>query len=283
MSIGSRLCRSAATLAMACGLVACGGSPEPVTEVRIPGLKYTGKVAALTVELSGHALDNAIKVNVEGHSCTVGPVTSAMFRTALCFIAVPATLQLPVEVRSGSDYLVYSTVVKVPAPQVTFTTTRGDFVIELDPAAAPITVKNFLSYVNKTPSFYDETIFHRVDPDVNHVVQAGGFRSGLIAKTGLADPITLESNNGLKNLRYTVGMARNNEFNSATSQFYVNLRDNTGFDYVNSSRPGYAVFGRVVSGWAVIDTIASQPTTTVEKYNNVPVTDITITSATQTQ
>ena len=116
----------------------------------------------------------------------------------------------------------------------------------------------------------------------NALIITDGFleSSGMVAKTGLAAPIDLESNNGLRNLRYSVGMARSTAVKSATSQFYVNLRDNTGFDYVSESAPGYAVFGRIVSGTDVIDLIASKPT---KQGTTVPVTDITITSATQTQ
>lgn len=264
-------------------LTACGGGQDPVTGVTAPGLRYTGSLTLLTLELSGNALDNSVNVYANNTKCTVATATSNTARSASCLIVVPASLQLPVRITSASDYTVYSTTLTVPAPQVTFKTTLGDFVMELDPSKAPITVKNFLGYVNKSPSFYNSTIFHRVEPSGNFVVQGGGFTSGMVTKSGQSTPIVLESNNGLKNLKYSVGMARSTAFNSATSQFYVNLRDNTSFDYVNENSPGYAVFGKVVSGMEVIDTIATKPTHTVGVYANVPVTDITVTSATQTQ
>lgn len=163
-------------------------------------------------------------------------------------------------------------------PQVSLLTNLGTVVMELNPTAAPITVENFLTYVNQTPSFYAGTIFHRVIR--NFVVQGGGFTSGtsLVPKTGLRAPIVLESNNGLLNERGTVAMARTVEANSATSQFYVNLANNEDLN-ARTTPPGYAVFGRVTSGMNVIDQIASQTT----NNQNVPVTDIRILSAVQTQ
>lgn len=168
-------------------------------------------------------------------------------------------------------------------PQVSLLTTLGTVVMELNPTAAPITVDNFLAYVNQTPSFYVGTIFHRVMP--GFVVQGGGFTSGntMTQKSGLRDPITLESNNGLLNDRGTVAMARTDIPNSATSQFYFNLVNNTSLNYASPTNPGYAVFGRVITGLNVIDQIASQPTRSSAGNNNVPVTDITVLSAVQTQ
>jgi len=178
---------------------------------------------------------------------------------------------------------VQQTSLTVPAPQVSLLTSLGTVVMELNPSAAPITVDNFLAYVNQTPSFYVGTIFHRVMP--GFVVQGGGFTSGntMTQKPGLQPPILLESNNGLRNDRSTVAMARTDTSDSATSQFYVNLVNNTSLNYVNPANPGYAVFGRVITGMSVIDQIASQPTRSSAGSNNVPVTDITVLSAVQTQ
>lgn len=136
-----------------------------------------------------------------------------------------------------------------------------------------------LDYVSS--GFYDGTVFHRVIP--GFVVQGGGFTTGITYKTPTYAPILLESNNGLSNLQGTIGMARTAVADSATSQFYVNLVDNTGLDYQSLTSPGYAVFGEVISGLSVIGSIADQPTTTVGVNANVPQTDITITSATETQ
>lgn len=154
--------------------------------------------------------------------------------------------------------------------------------LELNPTAAPLSVDNFLKYVNS--GFYTGTIFHRVIP--NFVVQAGGFTSGLTQMTPSFGPITLESNNGLKNLKGTLAMARTSDPNSATSQFYVNLVDNTSLDFVSSANPGYAVFGKVSSGLDVINAIGALPTGTSKDMagNNmadVPTTEVTITAMTR--
>ncbi len=163
-------------------------------------------------------------------------------------------------------------------PQLTLQTSLGAVVLDLNPALAPITVANMLAYANT--GFYDNTLFHRVM--AGFMVQGGGLTSGLVNVTPTYNPIVLESNNGLSNLRGTIAMARTNVADSATAQFFVNLVDNAFLNYSSSASPGYAVFGKVVSGMSVIDSIAQVPTKTVGTYANVPVTDITITSAQQT-
>lgn len=270
-------------------LASCGGGGEAVRGVEAVGLRYTGSLTAQSLRVTGDALTaNGIKVYANGGACSLDNSSSQTLRVATCLMVVPSSLSLPVRVTDRNDITLYSTTLTVPTPQVRIDTTLGRFVLELDPTRAPISVANYLSYVNRSPSFYVGTIFHRVDTTTNFVVQTGGFTAGLTPKTGQSDPITLESNVGLPNLLYTVGMARrgpdpgfpetDETKNSATSQFYVNLRNNTGFDYVSPQQPGYAVFGRVLSGTDVIDLIAAQPTT-----NNVPQSDITITAATQIQ
>ena len=163
-------------------------------------------------------------------------------------------------------------------PQLTLQTSLGSVVLELNPEQAPITVANMLAYANT--GFYDNTLFHRVI--AGFMVQGGGFTSGLVNEAPTYSPIVLESNNSLSNLRGTIAMARTNVANSATSQFFVNLVDNSFLNYSSSVNPGYAVFGKVVSGMSVIDSIAQVPTKTVGNYANVPVTDVTIISAQQT-
>ncbi|PIT81681.1 hypothetical protein B9Z40_11455 [Limnohabitans sp. 15K] len=194
---------------------------------------------------------------------------------------------MPLTVKDAAGQVVWQTTVVVPKPQVTLTTSSGAITLELDPAKAPITVNNFLSYVNS--GFYANTLFHRVVP--GFVVQAGGFNTGMVAKSELSPPIVLESNKGLSNLRATVAMARLGDdpkdpvrsANSATSQFFINLLDNTFLDYQDAERPGYAVFGTVVQGMSVADAMATLPTSTVNGFANVPLTEVTITSATQTK
>jgi peptidyl-prolyl cis-trans isomerase A (cyclophilin A) len=115
------------------------------------------------------------------------------------------------------------------------------------------------------------------------VVQGGGFTKGLVKKDGQKAAIVLESNVGLQNTRGTVAMARTYEPNSATSEFFVNLIDNTALDYQSASTPGYAVFGKVLNGMDVIDSIAAVPTATVGIFENFPTTDVTINFALRTQ
>lgn len=167
-------------------------------------------------------------------------------------------------------------------PTVCMQTSKGEMVVELFPTQAPVTAANFLRYVDE--GFYAGTLFHRVIP--GFVIQGGGFTSGLKYRMPTHDPIVLESNNGLKNLTYTLSMARTGIPNSATSQFFVNLVDNHGLDYNATVKDpnGYAVFGRVIHGTSVVEQIATVPTTAVLIPNvttlyNVPITEVVIRSA----
>src|SRR5262245_27245140 len=144
-----------------------------------------------------------------------------------------------------------------PAPQVSFATTRGEIVIELFTAQAPITTANFLKYVDA--GFYDGLIFHRVID--GFVVQAGGFDKTMSLRPTNA-PIKNEAGNGVKNTRGTLSMARTNDPDSADSQFFINLVDNASLDR-RAGSPGYAVFGKVVKGMDVVDAIAKVPTGSV--------------------
>jgi peptidyl-prolyl cis-trans isomerase A (cyclophilin A) len=263
-------------------LLGCGGgNGDPVTGVSASNLKYTGALSAVNLTLTGNALDNPVKVSANKTSCTVFAATSATSRAAQCILSLPTTRKVDIVVTSNSDYVLYTTTLTAPAPQVTLKTTLGDVVMELDSVAAPITVKNFLSYVSQNPSFYKDTLFHRVI--AGFMAQGGGFTTGMVQKTGLSPAIALESQNGLQNVRGSVAMARTSAADSATAQFFVNLVDNAFLNYSSSSSPGYAVFGKVISGMDVIDSMATKTTQTVGSNQNVPVTDITITSATQTQ
>ena len=182
---------------------------------------------------------------------------------------------LAVQLQDANGGVLLSKTFTVPHPQVQLQTTLGDMVFELYPAAAPASVRNYLQYVDG--GFYSGTLFHRVIP--NFVVQAGGYTTGLAFKPPTFASIALESNNGLKNARGTLAMARMNEPNTANSQFYLNLVNNTGLDYT-SNFAGYAVFGAVVSGLSVMDAIAGMPTaTTPGGVPDVPVTEIVILSA----
>jgi len=153
-------------------------------------------------------------------------------------------------------------------------TSKGDIVIELDKKAAPITVENFLRYVKE--GFYDGTIFHRVI--ANFMVQGGGFTADMVQKKP-HQPIVNEAKNGLKNDRGTVAMARTNNPDSATSQFFINHKDNIFLNYAGKSKPGYTVFGKVVEGMDVVDAIAAVKTTRKGRYSDVPAESVMIKSA----
>lgn len=161
-------------------------------------------------------------------------------------------------------------------PKVLMKTTKGDITIELYPDKAPITVKNFLSYVNS--KFYDGTIFHRVMK--GFMIQGGGLNAKLQEKTTKAS-IQNEAKNGLKNKRGTIAMARMSDPHTATSQFYINHVDNDGLDYGQASDGwGYCVFGKVIEGMDVVDAIADSPTMTKNRMGNVPRETIEIISVT---
>jgi cyclophilin family peptidyl-prolyl cis-trans isomerase len=165
-------------------------------------------------------------------------------------------------------------------PRVLMKTSKGDIVIELFADKAPITVNNFLSYVDE--KFYDGTIFHRVVK--GFVIQGGGLTADFVTKK-TKPPIKNEANNGLKNLRGTIAMARTSDINSATCQFFINLVDNPFLDHRDDTPEGfgYAVFGRVVSGLEVVDAIGNSPTMTYRGYRDVPRETITIISITRIQ
>ncbi len=161
-------------------------------------------------------------------------------------------------------------------PKVLLKTNKGDITLELDAEKAPKTVENFLSYVND--GFYNGTVFHRVIN--NFMIQGGGFEPGLKQKA-TKDTIENEANNGLKNDVYTVAMARTNDPHSATAQFFINIQNN---DFLNHTNPtpngwGYAVFGKVVDGTDVVDSIKTVKTGSKGFHQDVPVEDVIIESA----
>jgi len=161
-------------------------------------------------------------------------------------------------------------------PQVVLETNHGAIVIELYPEQAPKTVNNFLQYVNS--GFYNETIFHRVIS--GFMIQGGGFTVDMQQKTTQA-PIENEANNGLKNERGTIAMARTNQPHSATAQFFINTVDNSPLDHRSQTGSGwgYCVFGRVIKGMDVVDTIERLPTGNKGMYQDVPIAPAIITKA----
>ncbi|MBC17381.1 MAG: peptidylprolyl isomerase [Desulfovibrio sp.] len=161
-------------------------------------------------------------------------------------------------------------------PVVIMETTKGTIFVMLDAKAAPISVANFLTYVKA--GFYDNTIFHRVirSKQGMNIVQGGGFASPMQNKRALAPPIKIEDTNGLSNVEGTIAMARTGNPNSATSQFFFNVKDNLALDAVKAGygnkiqRHGYAVFGKVIRGMQVVEEINKVPTSRRGMFEDVP-------------
>ena len=163
-------------------------------------------------------------------------------------------------------------------PKVVLETTKGKIVLELYPDNAPETVKNFLTYVDA--KFYDGMIFHRVIP--NFMIQGGGFTADMKRKTTRA-PIKNEADQGLKNERGTIAMARTSDPHSATAQFFINSKNNDFLNYRSKTQQGwgYAAFGKVVDGMATVDAISAVATKSSGRFRDVPVEPVVITRATR--
>ena len=153
-------------------------------------------------------------------------------------------------------------------------TSHGTITLQLDAEKAPLTVKNFLDYVNS--GFYSNTVFHRVIP--NFMIQGGGFEPGMKQKPTSA-PVKNEAANGLKNDVYTIAMARTGDPHSATAQFFINTANNGFLDYPGQDGWGYCVFGKVVEGQEVVDAIGKVKTGSSGFHQDVPKEDVVITSA----
>jgi len=275
----SLLLAATAALLLTTLLTACGGStgfPPVITAVKPQSLSY-GRTA--TIYLGGKDLRSSLVVESNGGCTNPSFGSSSSTDTLVLNCLVTVVGDLPLTIKSATGEVIYTTTLSVPKPQVSIITNKGSFTLELDLATAPISVKNFLAYVRG--GYYSNTLFHRVIP--GFVAQAGGYTTGLVRKPGQLDAIELESNKGLSNARASVAMARTNVFNSATSEFYVNLVDNTFLDYKNAANPGYAVFGTVLQGMDVVDAIAAEPTGVFNGSPDVPLTDITITMALQSK
>ncbi len=160
------------------------------------------------------------------------------------------------------------------AQKVRLATSEGDIVLELDAEKAPKTVANFVQYVKA--GHYDGVIFHRIID--GFMVQTGGYKRDLSEKP-TRKPIPLESGNGLSNLRGSIAMARTNDPNSASAQFFINVVDNVRLDK-GEGRDGYAVFGKVIDGMDIVDKIKAVPTQAQGVFQNLPVTPVTIRKAT---
>jgi len=171
-------------------------------------------------------------------------------------------------------FLLPSTLFAQSNPTANIKTSMGEIKVELLTDKAPISVENFISYANA--GYYDGTIFHRVIG--SFMIQGGGFTPDMQKKSA-GEPIQNEASNGLKNKRGTLAMARTGDPHSATAQFYINVENNEDLDYTgegNSREWGYAVFGRVIAGMSVIDSIRYVPTTTRSSFSDVPTEPVII-------
>ncbi len=279
-------------------LTACGGGGDGSIATPVPTLT-SGSITtprygqALVLTLNGNDLDRSMTVSSAGCAgitrSTAAPyISTATTAYYTCKVTGQGSQQFTITRGldgSNAGSLSYT----VPAPQVTMTVSdgaalAGSFVITLAPQQAPVTVDNFLDYVNA--GFYDGSIFHR--SIANFVIQGGGYDAPLAANATPTHkttnpPITLEDNAGLSNTRLTVAMARlSTPVDSATSEFFINLVDNTGLDRNGAAR-GYAVFGSVTTGASLIDAIAAAPCVAAIVSTCLPVPNIVINSAVQTQ
>ena len=261
------------TLTLGLVLASCGGIDQ--TTLDASPLRY-GQLAQFVVQ--GPNLDKGI--TLVAPKCSGITEIAGGTPTRRDFNCTPtATGTIAVSV-VGGNVVLRDGKFDVPVPQVTLNTSMGDIVLDLDPTAAPLSVNNFLQYVSS--GFYSKLIFHRVVVSPFAIIQGGGFDATLTPATVKA-PIKLESNNGLTNLRGTLAMARTSVADSGTSQFYINAADNPDFDYVSATQPGYAVFGKVLTGLPVVDAIAAVPTGVRNGMSDVPLSDVVILSATQTR
>ena len=276
---------AASLLSLSFLLAGCGGNEGGASVVNLSatGIRYNG---TMTITVSGRLLGEGVTMSSDRGCENFAKRAGGTNETVDFTCKVTAAGDVFVQVRNAANDTIGSLRVEVPQPRMTVATNQGTFVVELDPGSAPVTVANFATYV--AANFYTATIFHRVIND--QLIQGGAYLAGPKAKLPNLDPIVLESKNGLKNLRGTIAMARvDGQPNSATTEFFVNTQDNPAFDRQDDANPGYAVFGTVISGLDVVDKIKAVATRSVTLDGsglvlpNVPVTDVRITSITQTQ
>lgn len=273
-----------ALLAAAVGVAACGGgndSEDPTVNSMVATPAAYGRTAVWTV--SGLNLDRGVAFTIASGSCAnlaeIGEGT-AFQRQFGCRVA--SLGELIGQANDGSGNRLARLRLIIPKPLVRLSLPQGSVDLELEPERAPVTVDNFLDYVNS--GFYNNTIFHRVVADF--VVQGGGFAPGSpnpVPKPATRPAIVLESDNGLANVRGALAMARSSAPDSATSQFYINVVDNPSLDYRSDAEPGYAVFGKVTAGLDLVDAISIVPTRAVPTLGltHLPVTDVVVTAARQ--
>jgi peptidyl-prolyl cis-trans isomerase A (cyclophilin A) len=228
---------------------------------------------------TGQALDKDFTVSTKGcvGLALVAGGTSTS-KSVTCNITAAGPSAVTVEAKMANGTVLMAKTMDVPAPQVTLTTNLGTMVVELDAAATPLTANNFLQYVND--QFYDNTIIHRIVTTGIYVAQGGWLTPVPAVKAGQRANISLEVGKGLSNVKGTIAMARASDLNSANSQFYFNLADNTALDTANG---GYAVFGQVISGQAVLDAFAKTSTSTQYGLSDFPSQSVVVQSVVQSK
>ena len=280
-------------------LVSCGGggggdapapTPVPAVTTAVAGTAKYGQPLLLTV--NGSNLDLAVTVSSAGctaitRSTTAPNISSATTAYYTCTVSGVGA-QLFAIARNSDNASIGTAAYTAPVPQVTMAVSNGaavsgSFVITLTPQQAPVTVNNFLAYVNS--GFYNNSIFHRLLP--TFVAQAGGYNAGVTATATPTHkvtnaPIVLEDNAGLSNVNLSVAMARTSQVDSATSEFFINLVDNLFLDRTSTAR-GYAVFGSITSGASVVTAMKAAPCVAATVSECLPIPNLVITSATQTQ
>ena len=259
-------------------LSGCGGSSSApfVSDIQASQLAY-GRTAQFT--LTGSSLDKDLNVstkNCRGLALVSGGSETSKIVT--CTVGAVGAGAVTFEAKLADGTVIKSVSFDVPNPQVSMVTNLGTILIELNPTAAPLTSNNFLQYVND--KFYDNTIIHRIVTSGIFIAQGGWLTPTPSAQPGQRPSIALEVGKGLSNLQGTIAMARTADLNSASSQFFFNLSDNTGLDTANG---GYAVFGKVISGRSVLDALAKMPTSTQYGLSDFPSQSVIVQSATQTQ
>ena len=229
--------------------------------------------------LAGQSLDKDFSVSIKGcKGLALVSGGSATAQSVTCTVNAVGTGAVGLEAKLANGKVLKSKVFDVLAPQVTLTTNLGNMVVELDPNKAPKTVDNFMQYV--ADKFYDNTIFHRIYAVGISVIQGGWLNTTPAIQPGQRAAIPLEVGKGLSNVRGTIAMARQSAPDSATSQFFFNVIDNTQLDTANG---GYAVFGKVVSGLETMDAIFKVPTTTQYGVPDFPTSNVIVQSALQTR
>lgn len=271
----------AALAVAAWGLAGCGGGNDgdpAVTTLSASGARFS-RTAVLTI--NGRNLLAGITVQMEGGCENLTLVTAGSDDAQQYTCDVLAVGEHLAHVTTTEGRFLGRLAFQVPQPEVSLTVPQGTITLQLDAVKAPVTARNFLNYI--ASGFYRNTLVHRAIPARGLV--AGGYNTGLVVKAPTQPAIALESNNGLKNVRGTLGMVRGEAFDSATTQWYINTADNADLDYVDAAQPGYAVFGTVLSGLEVADAITAVATKTeaAKDLTDVPVTEIRITAASQTR